>query len=157
MPRFSSRSLTQLVSCVEPLQRLFQFVVARYDCTVIEGHRDEATQNRYFDEGRSKVRYPDGAHNASPSEAADVVPYPIPENWAAFPLLTEDMPLAEIRAAVRDWSKDLARFYHFGGYVQGVADAQGVALRWGGDWDSDRDFKDQRFDDLAHFELRDRR
>jgi len=26
-------------------------------------------------------------------------------------------------------------------------------LRWGGDWDSDKVFDDQNFDDLPHFEL----
>jgi peptidoglycan L-alanyl-D-glutamate endopeptidase CwlK len=26
-------------------------------------------------------------------------------------------------------------------------------IRWGGDWDGDQDFRDQTFDDLAHFEL----
>jgi hypothetical protein len=28
-----------------------------------------------------------------------------------------------------------------------------VKLRWGGDWDSDKDTKDQNFNDLPHFEL----
>ena len=42
----------------------------------------------------------------------------------------------------------------FAGYVQGVAEQLGIKIRWGGDWDSDFDFKDQTFNDLVHFELR---
>ena len=29
----------------------------------------------------------------------------------------------------------------------------GVEIRWGGDWDSDTQVKDNKFDDLVHFEL----
>ena len=45
------------------------------------------------------------------------------------------------------------RFYHFAGYVKGVADSLGIKICWGGDWDKDNDFDDQTFNDLVHFEL----
>jgi peptidoglycan L-alanyl-D-glutamate endopeptidase CwlK len=35
-----------------------------------------------------------------------------------------------------------------------VASEEGVNVRWGGDWDGDRDIDDQTFDDLPHFEFR---
>ena len=41
----------------------------------------------------------------------------------------------------------------FGGLVTGLAKQKGIPLRWGGDWDGDNNFKDNRFDDLVHFEL----
>jgi peptidoglycan L-alanyl-D-glutamate endopeptidase CwlK len=44
-------------------------------------------------------------------------------------------------------------FVFFAGIVIGIAAEQGVKLRWGGDWDSDRDLKDQIFFDLPHFEI----
>ena len=28
-----------------------------------------------------------------------------------------------------------------------------IKLRWGGDWNDNKDFSDQTFDDLVHFEL----
>ena len=60
--------------------------------------------------------------------AVDVVPYPI------------------------DW-KDRARFYHFVGFVRGIASQKGIKIRTGADWDGDHLFNDQTFHDLPHFEL----
>jgi peptidoglycan L-alanyl-D-glutamate endopeptidase CwlK len=36
----------------------------------------------------------------------------------------------------------------------GVASQMGLKIRWGGDWDMDTQTKDNKFDDLVHFELR---
>ena len=100
----------------------------QYDCIVLEGYRGKETQNEYFETGRSKLKYPQSKHNQSPSLAVDVAPYPI------------------------DW-EDKQRWYHFCGYVMGVADQMGIKLRGGHDWDGDRSFTDQSFHDLPHFEL----
>lgn len=130
MPRFSATSRSRLANCDESLQRLFERVVSRWDCTVVEGHRDQEAQDRAFREGKSQLRWPNGKHNRLPSRAVDVAPYPI------------------------DWG-NTKRFYAFGGYVLGVAEEMGIELRWGGDWDGDRDLDDQSFNDLVHFELKD--
>ena len=79
--------------------------------------------------GNSKVKFPNGKHNKSPSVAVDVAPYPI------------------------DW-KDRDRFHYFGGYVLGIAAMMGLRIRWGGDWDMDTQTKDNKFDDLVHFEIK---
>ena len=128
MPEFSDTSNGRLDSCDRRLRSLLVEVVKHYDCSILQGHRDKETQNKYFDEGRSKVRWPDSKHNGQPSMAVDVAPYPI------------------------DWD-DRERFYLFSGYVLGTAQQMGINLRWGGDWDGDRDIADQTFDDLVHFEL----
>ncbi len=47
----------------------------------------------------------------------------------------------------------IQRWALFVGYVLGTASMMGVNLRWGGDWDGDRDLADQDFDDWPHFEL----
>ena len=129
MPRFGKRSKKRLATCDDRLQDLFKEVIKYFDCTVIQGHRGEAEQNQAYDAGRSKLRYPDGKHNADPSKAVDVAPYPI------------------------DWS-DRDRFHYFGGFVLGIASQMGLKIRWGGDWDRDTEVKDNRFDDLTHFEIR---
>lgn len=51
-----------------------------------------------------------------------------------------------------DW-KDLPRFTLFAGFVLGTASEMGIGVRWGGDWNSDTQVKDESFRDLVHFEL----
>lgn len=130
MPRFSKKSLSKLETCDKRIQDLFLRVVKKFDCTIIEGHRSKDRQNKLFNEGKSKLKYPKGNHNAIPSKAVDVAPYPI------------------------DWN-DRERFTYFAGYVLGIAYEMGLKIRWGGDWDMDTQVKDNNFDDLPHFEIRD--
>ena len=134
MPKFSQESFSKLSTCHIELQTLFYEVIRSFDTTVIEGHRGEVDQNAAFERGNSKLKWPDGKHNGNPSMAVDVSPYPI--NF-----------------------KNLKRFYWFSGFVMGIAErlkAEGkmtYSVRWGGDWDNDKDITDQTFIDLLHFEL----
>ena len=129
MPKFGRRSKEQLSTCHKDLQKVFNEVIKHVDCSVLEGHRSKDRQNKLFDEGKTKVRYPDGRHNANPSNAVDVTPYPV------------------------DWN-DRERQTLFAGFVIGTARSMGINLRWGGDWDQDFEVKDNRFDDFPHFEIR---
>jgi len=135
MAHYGKQSIGNLNTCHPDLQVLFQTVIEEWDNSILCGHRGKVDQNYYFDQGKSKVKWPDGKHNKTPSEAVDAVPYPI------------------------DWN-DRERFVTFGCYVLGVADAlykQGIMkhrVRWGGDWDhSTRELSPQSFNDLPHFEL----
>ena len=128
MPKFGKRSKERLATCDERLQRVFNEVINYVDCSVLEGHRGEREQNKYFAEGKSKVQYPLGRHNAKPSRAVDVVPYPI------------------------DWD-DRERFHLFAGFVLGIAYSMDISLRWGGDWNQNFEVDDNNFDDFPHFEL----
>lgn len=106
-------------------------------------------QNAYFFQGRSKVVWPNGAHNKNPSEAVDAAPY-LPGRGIPWPKPPEDWTDSSQRSA---YIKDLCQFYHFAGYVEGMAEGGGIKIRFGGDWDRDHDFRDQTFDDLVHFEV----
>ncbi len=128
MSKFGVKSLERLSTCHPDLQLLFSFVVRKFDCSVLCGHRNEEDQNQAFRNNRSKVKWPDGKHNTTPSEAIDVVPYPV------------------------DW-ENLNRFYMFGGYVIAKAESLGIKIKWGGDWDMDTLTDDQKFQDLPHFEI----
>lgn len=128
MAEYGSRSRSNLETAHRDLQKLFNIVILHYDCSILEGHRGEFDQNKYYDEGKSKLQWPASKHNKSPSLAVDAAPYPI------------------------DW-RDEKRFYHFAGFVKGCAAMMGLKLRWGGDWDSDNDLNDQTFMDLCHFEI----
>ena len=128
MPRFGKRSKERLATCEKDLQMLFNEVIKYVDCSILEGHRGKDRQNSLYEEGKTKVKYPRGRHNASPSRAVDVVPYPV--NW-----------------------EDRERMTLFAGFVLGVANQMGFSIRWGGDWDSDFEVQDNMFDDFPHFEL----
>lgn len=130
MPSFGKRSREKLDTCDERLQKLFEQVVKDFDCSILEGHRSQQRQDQLFRENKSQVKWPNGKHNTTPSMAVDVAPYPV------------------------DW-KDINQFYHFAGYVRGVARMMDIELRFGGDWDGDYEVADETFKDLPHFELRD--
>lgn len=134
MPKFSQASFSKLSTCHMELQTLFYEVVRSFDCTILEGYRNEADQEVAFNHGNTQLHYPHGKHNKQPSMAVDVAPYPL------------------------DW-KNIKRFYWFAGYVMGIAERlkqegkMTYSIRFGGDWDRDKDINDQTFNDLVHFEL----
>ena len=129
MPKFGKRSKNALSSCDERLIKVFDEVIKTVDCSVLEGHRGQSKQDKFYEEGKSKVKYPSGRHNKLPSMAVDVVTYPI------------------------DWN-DRERFHLFAGFVLGIAKSMGINLRWGGDWNQNWFVDDNKFDDFPHFELR---
>ena len=128
MPNFSDKSKRLLATCHQDLQDLFNEVIKYYDCSIIEGFRSNERQNELYEQYKTKLKGGESKHNSCPSNAIDVIPYPV--NW-----------------------KDKNRFYHFAGRVQGIASQMDIKIRWGGDWDGDNNFKDQTFHDLPHFEL----
>lgn len=111
MPSFSQKSLQRLMTCDERLQRIMNIVIQHMDITVLEGHRGKERQNKAYEEGKSKVKFPNSKHNKEPSMAVDVAPYPI------------------------DWG-DKKRFDQMGHFVLGVAAGLGIQLEWGGNFKS---------------------
>lgn len=148
MPQYSDQSKQKLETCDWRLRIIFNKIIEFYDVSILEGIRPEERQNKLFNDNRSKVKFPNSKHNPDPesdipvseqkSNAIDVAPYPI--NFG-------DGLEGE------DYWKEIARFYYMAGLVFSLAHQYGIDIRWGGDWDSDKDFRDQTFDDLVHFEL----
>lgn len=136
MPHFGTTSKRRLSECDERLQEILNEVIKYYDCTILTGHRDKQTQEAmYFSEPqRSKLRWPKSKHNSMPSTAVDVAPWPIPKKWG------------------KAW-KERVKFYELKAILFYEADKRGIKLRYGGDWDQDYDYEDNRFDDLVHFEI----
>lgn len=128
MPRFSPASQAKLRTCDDRLQRVFAHVIQHVDCTVLDGHRDQAAQMRAVKDGLSKLEWPASPHNKKPSRAIDVIRFPI------------------------DW-EDTEGHILFAGFVLGIAAVMGIKLRWGGDWNRDFTRKGETFADLVHFEL----
>jgi len=132
MPKFGKRSRSRLKGVDAKLVNVLNEVVKYFDITIIEGLRSQERQDQLVAEGLSKTKF--GKHVQG--KAVDVCPYPI------------------------DWdSRD--DFHYLGGFVLAVASQMGVKVRWGGDWNASslykgqRTTKDNKFDDLVHFELLD--
>jgi peptidoglycan L-alanyl-D-glutamate endopeptidase CwlK len=115
MPEFSKLSIKRLGTCHPDLQRLFKEVVKDIDCAVICGHRGEKEQNEAYARGHSKLKFPKSRHNTSPSEAVDVVPYPL------------------------DW-KDIEAFKRLMRTVKLKAKLLNISITCGGDWLSFKDY-----------------
>jgi peptidoglycan LD-endopeptidase CwlK len=138
MFRYGGLSRARLGTADPELQRLFNAVMDKQimDIAILQGHRGRAEQDSAFQEGASKVRWPNSRHNSVPSQAVDAAPYPIRWGDRADP----------------DRVKAIGRFYMLAGVVLATAKELGIKVRWGGDWDMDGDIFDQDFDDLVHFE-----
>jgi peptidoglycan L-alanyl-D-glutamate endopeptidase CwlK len=136
---YSQTSLRHLESCHADIQLIWGELAKYVNCSVFCGHRNEQEQNEAFADKNSELQWPDSKHNSLPSMAIDSGPY--------FP---------ELRNT--DW-EDYKAFAVFAGHVMLIArqlyDAGKIThlVRWGGDWDMDGRTRDQKFNDLPHFEL----
>jgi peptidoglycan L-alanyl-D-glutamate endopeptidase CwlK len=130
MPSFSDASKEKLDSCHYLLGQVCELVIVNYDFTVLEGHRSNERQEELFRQGKSKLTAGKSKHNAYPSLAVDLAPYPI------------------------DWN-DTRRWFLLAGFMFQAASTIDVTLRWGMDWNSNWDFSkgEQTFWDAPHFEL----
>ncbi len=132
MPAFSGPSLAQLATCDERLQKVLTAAIQHVDFTVLEGHRGQVAQDAAFAKGLSKLKWPHGNHNALPSRAADVAPFPI------------------------DWSEkttSIARFAFVSGVILVCAHQLGIKVRFGWDWSRDLDPRNETFLDWPHVEI----
>jgi len=125
MPRFGKRSKERLKGVNSKLINVLNELIKIMDVTIIEGLRTEARQNELVAQGKSKTKYSKHLEG----KAVDLAPYPI------------------------DWD-DRERFHYMGGMIRGIGKQMKVNIRWGGDWDSDGEIKDNGFDDLVHVEIR---
>jgi len=139
MSRFSKRSLSKLRTCHKDIVAVMQEAILVVDFSVVFGHRGEEEQNKAFAGNFSTKDWPNSKHNKVPSRAIDVLPYP--SGWP------------QEKDSSNDRQHKIAHFYYLAGIIMVIASDLGIKLRWGGDWDMDKDFMDQTFDDLAHFEL----
>ena len=129
MAHFGTRSNAHLNTVDPRLQSICDEVIQYYDFTVICGHRDEAAQTEAHATGASKKQWPHSNHNALPSKALDVAPWPI------------------------DW-QDARAFSFLAGLLSAAAERAGFSLRWGSDWDGDGGTREHSFQDTGHLEIK---
>ena len=126
MPKFGKRSKERLKGVNVKLVNVLNALIKIMDVTIIEGVRSKERQAELLEKGATKVKY----SKHMEGKAVDLAPYPI--SW-----------------------EDRERFHYMGGMVRGIGHKLGVNIRWGGDWDGDFETKDNKFDDLVHFEILD--
>ncbi len=133
MPSFGPESLKQLATLDPRLQTVLNDAIKYFDFSIIEGFRGEADQNKAYRTGRSKLPWPKGNHNKTPSTAADCEPYPV--DWSDRP-------------------DSLRRVCYMAGFIMASARRLNIPLRWGADWNHNDDLRDEGdFRDWPHFEL----
>jgi len=96
-----------------------------YPVHVTCGYRNETDQNLAFEQGNSKLKYPESRHNKKPSFAVDIVPDP---DRSPKTISWVDLKAFEIMCLA----------------VEAIADEYGIEIRLG------RDFS---FKDWPHIEL----
>jgi len=126
MYKFGKRSRERLKGVDARLVNVLNELIKIMDVTIIEGLRSKERQEQLLAQGKTKTKYSKHIEG----KAVDLAPYPI--NW-----------------------EDREMFHYMGGMLRGLGKAMGVNIRWGGDWDSDGDINDNRFDDLVHVEIKD--
>jgi hypothetical protein len=138
MAAFGTASIQKLNTCDSRLIMLANEAILVQDHTVLVGHRGQEDQEKAFAEGKTKLHWPDGKHNALPSRAIDVAP-------------------VYYQAGMQiDWN-DVVAFGRIAGIYQACAYRHGIRLRFGLDWDGDfrsvgRD-PGENFLDAPHIEL----
>lgn len=131
--RWGSRSLDHRDQLHPDLADLFDraLEMAPFDLSITESHRTQE-EHEALPDGATQVRWEDSKHSTKPSLAGHIDPYPIDYD---------------------DW----LRYYMLAGVVFAAARDLCILnrIRWGGDWDRDFRLSEERFRDLAHWELTD--
>ena len=125
--KFGKRSLDNLRGVHPDLVKVVYraLELSPIDFTITEGLRTVARQKELVAKGLSKTM--NSRHITG--HAIDIVPLPVDWNNA--------QPFVEVSKYFFQAAKEL-----------------GVAIRWGGDWNENGDWKDEKFMDLPHYELK---
>ena len=142
----------------EPLNEIITIV----NISLLEGSRLEGKQNLYFEQGRTKVEFPDSAHN--PLKLDDPVfafdawlynpDYPGNYDWRSDKELYEAIKRNDEKE-VMEILENIKRIRNTAGIIIGVFAAHDIPLINGADWDGDNKFNDQGFVDSPHYQHRD--
>jgi peptidoglycan L-alanyl-D-glutamate endopeptidase CwlK len=129
---FGIKSNLQRATLHPDLQAVLDEAIKTFNYSIDCGWRGKEAQDKAVRDKASKVNWPNSRHNVTPSEAADLLPYPFKQE---------------------DW-KDLARFARMMGHVEAAAAKLGIPIELGMDWDMDSKTIDESFKDFPHVQLK---
>jgi len=104
---FSEQSNNILTHCDERLKEILREAIKYVDFSILCSFRNQAAQTEAFEANKSYLEWPNSNHNAYPSLAVDVAPYPI------------------------DWN-DTRRFHYLAGVIMTIAQQKEIPIVWGG-------------------------
>ena len=133
---FGKRSADNLASVNHDLYRVAERALSFgvMDFSITEGLRTTERQQELYADGKSQR---DGVNKLSKHQsgnAIDIMPYPAVVN------------------GVNVWA-DNHRWCVLAGLMYAAAKLEGVEIVWGGDWDSDGNNADSKFNDYPHYEV----
>lgn len=135
MFKFSERSLVNLKDAHAWLKKIMNEAIKEFDFTVADGGRDKVAQELAFKLKRTKVHYPDSAHNWKPWVALDIYPNPIDFSKKGEPKFRKQLKILQMEI-ILPTAKKLA-----------------IPIRQGIDFNMNGILTDDNFTDLPHVEL----
>lgn len=115
MPKFGLKSLQNKKTLHPLLQEIVDEAIKHTDFSIIWGYRTKEKQNEAYAKGNSQLRFPLSKHNRNPSEAMDLVPWPV------------------------DWN-NIPAFEQLSKLIKWIAKEKEIEIVWGGDWKRFRDY-----------------
>ena len=146
MHQWNERSVQQRDTLMGSLRLLMDDALRISDVPfqLVQGARTIEEQQRYFNDGKSKINPRDYPDRTKLYAAAKHVTGP-------------GMPLSravDIIIDVKGKEYDKAHMCYVAGVVLAIARIRSIPVRWGGDWDRDGELlSDQKLIDMPHFEL----
>lgn len=183
MPTFSNQSKKMLETLDPRLQKVCNSLIKWFDFKILQGHRNKEDQDKAYNEGKSKVKWPNGKHNANPSLAVDIAPYPIDWRDTGYlqkqiqkykdahvklallnlttPAVTENKnkikkEIDDAYHQIIETVQNIQKWFMMIGGALGAAQALDIDIRSGADWNQNEDTSDNQFNDLPHIELMDK-
>jgi peptidoglycan LD-endopeptidase CwlK len=133
--QFTTKELKRLESIHPNLRRVVEHASKNCYIFVVCGYRGQHDQDLAFEQGFSKVKYPNSKHNRSAdplfpnqSDAVDLCPFPI------------------------DW-KDIGKFRQIYDAMLAASNELNIPIRAGADFNGDGKVGNDKFIDWPHFEL----
>lgn len=144
---WNDRSKVQLLTLSVPLREVMDDARRLSDVPfqLVQGARTIEQQQEYYNAKKSKINPSDPKYLDRNNLYRD-----------AKHIVGPGCALSRAVDIIFDGSKpyDVSHLTYIAGVIMTVGRTRGIKLRWGGNWDQDKEIiTDQDFDDLPHFEL----
>ena len=147
---FSSTSKERLSTCDPYIQKVLNIAISRsqIDFGIAQGKRSVEDQKKYFNEGKSKVNPDNYSKEELPLKGKHITD-------DVYTLAGAVDIYAYISGKGASWDEN--HLCYIAGVIMSIDAELENKLRWGGNWDMDGEIvSDQGFDDLPHFEMKNR-